>query len=122
MPPLTAANVKVKVTNRALMSGSWQTQGEITFGDAVLTYPTGGIPLPASGAFGCPHGLKSLDVPGRIAASGPTTVNAPSLVRLPTGEYRLQLFQAPGVAGALAEVAAATAPAATTLAFTAIGS
>ena len=33
---------------------------KITFGDAALTYPTGGIPLPAIGKFGCRKEIRAV--------------------------------------------------------------
>lgn len=55
MTALASTDVTVSVSRRDKdMFGGMRkaTIADITFGDGALTYPTGGVPLPAKGAFG----------------------------------------------------------------------
>lgn len=58
MPDLTAANITVTITPGYDLDTSpdgrigKRAYATLAFGDAALTYPTNGIPMPAPGAFG----------------------------------------------------------------------
>lgn len=56
MTALASTNVTVAVTRRGsdILPGSPKKVqlADVTFGNAVLTYPAGGVPMPAKGAFG----------------------------------------------------------------------
>ncbi len=57
MAELASTNVTVTVNSRdreiaGAQAGKNLTLASITFGDGALTYPTGGVPLPAIGMFG----------------------------------------------------------------------
>lgn len=59
MPNLTAANVTVAVQEVTVGVGAVKRRNrcKVTFGDGALTYPSGGVPLPAASAFGMPQAL-----------------------------------------------------------------
>lgn len=52
MADLTAANVTVTVLKKRIAGGRKRARCKIVFGDGALTYPTGGVPMPAFGSFG----------------------------------------------------------------------
>jgi len=62
MAAIASTNVAVAVTpaqRNIAGAGAYKnfTLAQITFGDGSLTYPTGGVPLPAIGAFGLHKGI-----------------------------------------------------------------
>jgi hypothetical protein len=55
MADLTAADVSVTPLHRhgrRIVEGVKEVYADVTFGDSSLTYPAGGIPMPAAGVFG----------------------------------------------------------------------
>ena len=52
MPALTAANVTVTVVKARRTARFRYNTVKVQFGDGALTYPAGGVPLPAFGAYG----------------------------------------------------------------------
>lgn len=53
MADIAAANVTVTVVHQSyLMDMRKRNRVKITFGDGALTYPSGGVPMPAATAFG----------------------------------------------------------------------
>jgi len=67
MPPITSADVTVTVSapDRDIGGGGVFkniTLASIAFGNGTLTYPTGGVPLPAIGNFGYKRELKFVGI------------------------------------------------------------
>lgn len=61
MPDIAAANVTVTVLDAKRGGpGCKRNLVRIQFGDGALTYPSGGVPLPAKTAFGLPFALTAL--------------------------------------------------------------
>ena len=52
MATIAASDVTVTVNSNTINGNRRTTQVTVAFGDGVLTYPAGGIPLPAIGDFG----------------------------------------------------------------------
>jgi hypothetical protein len=70
MVALTAANVTVTVEKRVIESQRKRNRVKIVFGDGALTYPTGGVPMPAKGVFGMVRELESLTFYDMAHANG----------------------------------------------------
>lgn len=65
MADLTSANVTITVQNQRYFHGTVaqkRHQVKIEFGDGALTYPTGGVPMPAKDKFGMVHALEFLSL------------------------------------------------------------
>lgn len=62
MPDIAAANVTVTVEEQNIVLGKRRNRVKIQFGDGALTYPAGGIPMPAAGAFGMVRNLDYLTI------------------------------------------------------------
>lgn len=62
MADIAAANVTVTVNERQIVSKKRRNRVTIAFGDGVLTYPAGGVPMPAFGSFGMKRNLDYLTV------------------------------------------------------------
>jgi hypothetical protein len=60
MPALTAANVTCTVTRVDRVERLKQNLVKVQFGDGALTYPSGGVPLPAAQSFGMRQSLIDL--------------------------------------------------------------
>lgn len=58
MADLAAGDVTITVEERSIQGNKKRNRVKITFGDGALTYPSGGVPLPAIGKFGM---MRSLD-------------------------------------------------------------
>jgi hypothetical protein len=52
MADLAAANVTITVQDSRIIGRQRKTRVKIAFGDGALTYPAGGVPLPAADKFG----------------------------------------------------------------------
>lgn len=64
MPALAATDVTVTVQTKVITSGSpsrKRNRCKIVFGDGALTYPSGGVPMPAFGKFGLKKFLTYLE-------------------------------------------------------------
>lgn len=57
MPALAASNVTVTVEERAIVGRQRRNRVKIAFGDGALTYPAGGVPMPAAANFGLVRNL-----------------------------------------------------------------
>jgi len=60
MPALASTDVTVTVTSQKKVNGSpTRRHNDVTiaFGDGALTYPTGGVEMPAGGSFGMPNAI-----------------------------------------------------------------
>ena len=58
MTALAASDVTVTITQQRKVNGSPTRRHNgvtVVFGDGALTYPTGGVPMPAGGSFGMPN-------------------------------------------------------------------
>ncbi|MFQ5641097.1 MAG: hypothetical protein ACE5IR_24225 [bacterium] len=64
MPALAASDVTVTIEkeNRSSELRMKRNRVKIAFGDGSLTYPTGGVPMPAIGNFGMVNNLDFLNV------------------------------------------------------------
>lgn len=62
MPDITAANVTITVLKRYPMHRGYRNYCQISYGDGVLTYPAGGVPMPAAGQFGLRQTLERLNI------------------------------------------------------------
>lgn len=60
MTALAATDVTIVVQSRVIKGLDREHLVKITFGDSALTYPTGGVPMPAFGKFGFFQQLKYL--------------------------------------------------------------
>lgn len=58
MAAIAAADVTITVQKVRRTDRSFQNSIKIEFGDAALTYPSGGVPLPAFGSFGLRQQLE----------------------------------------------------------------
>jgi hypothetical protein len=60
MADLTAADVTITILHQKRTRAEKVTQFKAEYGDAALTYPTGGVPLPAGASFGLPNSLRQI--------------------------------------------------------------
>lgn len=70
MTALVAADVTITVNERQIVGKKRRNRVTIAFGDAALTYPSGGVPLPAFGSWGMTRNLDWLTVFDEDDASG----------------------------------------------------
>jgi hypothetical protein len=71
MADIAAANVTVTVLKRySYTDKQKRTVVQITFGNGTLTYPAGGVPLPAKGVFGMTQSLDFLVLIQKASADG----------------------------------------------------
>ena len=117
MAAFAASDVTVAITDQSIAGGRRHVIGTLTFGDGALTYPTGGIPLPAIASFGMPRSLKSLSV------TGVNGLTSDYMTRYNPVTHKLLLYEeeAEAAGGALLEADTSEAPAARTYHFVAIG-
>lgn len=118
MADLTASDVTVTVTARTNIGKRRIATGTIAFGNGALTYPTGGVPLPAIGSFGLIRNLESFEL------DGSNVVATEYLCRYDKTNHKLALYLYDGASAGKAtfEQAAGTyTPAARTYNFTVIG-
>lgn len=80
---------------------------DVSFGDGVLTYPAGGVPLSAV-KLGMPNFLRSLEMVSPGSANG-------FLYKYDSTNKKIRIFQQDGTTGALTELSGAATPAAATL-------
>ena len=64
MTALASTDVTVVVTERGRLGKKRWSRGTITFGNGALTYPSGGVPLPAIAQFGFDRQMDTLKVFG----------------------------------------------------------
>jgi len=117
MPAFVATDITVVVQEQSIVGKKKLNRVNITFGDAALTYPTGGIPMPGFAAFGMIRNLEDIVITG---VNGLTTDYMTKYDRV---NNKLQLFEeeAAAAGGPLLEADAAEAPAARTYFAQAIG-
>lgn len=72
MPALASSDVTVTVTERRQGNRKRYSRCTVAFGDGAKTYPSGGVPLPAHGAFGLQRTLDYLTLIDGGSASGLT--------------------------------------------------
>lgn len=112
MADIAASDVVYVQLNKAIGdSGYSEYNFTVAFGDGVLTYPAGGVPL-AAGQLGCPSEIRSLELFSPASANGLVYKydQANNKIRIYQGDYNA------GADGPLVELVAATAtPAAATL-------
>jgi len=64
MTALASTDVTVAISERSVVGRKLQVIGTIAFGDAALTYPTNGVPLPAIASFGFKRNMDALVIFG----------------------------------------------------------
>jgi hypothetical protein len=141
MAAFGSSDVNVVLLHRRYLAGGkgqWMSAGVIQFGDGSLTYPTGGIPLPAPSKFGFANTIVYMQVEGPIlvgtSVAPPASTTAFPTVAPTAGFYRagyvmgtntLQLLAVPalGTTAPLAqtEIAATVAPTLSAYQFVAFG-
>jgi hypothetical protein len=72
MADIVAANVTITVERKVIAGKRKRNRVKIAFGDSALTYPTGGVPLPAFGQFGMKRFLEYITLTDANDASGIT--------------------------------------------------
>lgn len=114
MPDIASGDVTYAVVSKSVdESGNKRNVVTATFGDGVLTYPAGGIPL-LKAQFGCPNVIKTLDLFSAASANG-------FVYKYDQVNAKIRIYQTAAVADTdpaapLVELVAATAaPAAATL-------
>lgn len=120
MPAIAAANVTVTVNarDRLLFNKKRRVQLSVAFGDGALTYPAGGIPMPAFGLFGMKRNLDYLNI---IDATG-----SGFEYRYDKTNNKIKMYNENDAAAyaqrvQLAEIQTSTTPAAVTLQCEAVG-
>lgn len=118
MAAIAAANVTVTV-NSEIRGGPKQKRNRVTiaFGNGSLTYPSGGVPMPAIGSFGMVTALDGLVMIDAHAANG-------FLYKFDRANRKIRIYQGDNdnaSDAALIELVTATAPAAASLIAEAIG-
>lgn len=117
MPALTAANVTVAITDRKIFTKQRRHAVTITYGDGALTYPAGGVPLPAFANFGFSRYLTSLNIRDPASANG-------YIYKYDEANNKIRIYQGDNTNAAAApavEIGTGVAPAATSLRAEAIG-
>lgn len=62
MADIAAANVTITVQRKRITGARKRNRVKIAFGDGALTYPAGGVPLPAFGQFGMKRFLEFITI------------------------------------------------------------
>lgn len=116
MAPLTSASVTVTVEKKLIEGQRKRNRVKIVFGDGALTYPTGGVPMPAKGVFGMVRELEALSFYDPAHANG-------FVYKYDRDNNKLLIYAETTVATnqPLLEATVALAPASTTLVAEAIG-
>src|SRR3990167_6350202 len=70
MTAIVAADVTVTIERRAIEGKTRRNRVKIVFGDSALTYPAGGVPMPAFASWGMKRNLDYLTVFDENDASG----------------------------------------------------
>jgi|JI6StandDraft_1071083.scaffolds.fasta_scaffold195258_2 hypothetical protein len=111
MAAIASTDVAYAMLNKAVAESSYREFNfTVSFGDGVLTYPAGGIPLVA-GKLGCPSEIRSLELFSPAAGDG-------YVYKYDAANAKIRIYQGDndGVAdGPLVELGGAAAPAATVL-------
>jgi len=117
MAAFASTDITVVVTERRVIETIKEVVGTIAFGNGALTYATGGVPLPAIGAFGFVRNISDLNISG---INGLTT---DYLARYDKTNHKILLYEeeAAAAGGPLLECDGSEAPAARTYNFRATG-
>lgn len=70
MADLASTDVTITVEERTIVKKKRRNRVKIVFGDGALTYPSGGVPMPAFGSFGFVRNLDFLILIDSSAATG----------------------------------------------------
>lgn len=62
MPALASTDVTVVVEERTIQVRQKRNRVKVTFGNGTLTYPAGGVPLPAFSSFGLVRNIDQLNL------------------------------------------------------------
>ena len=121
MPALVAANVTITIpvayARRIDDSGRRRVFGTLAFGDGALTYPTGGIPMPAIGNFDMRVVMQQLNIIGNNA----TTNEYVPMWNKTTNKLVLYDEEVVAAGGPLLEALSSEAPTARLYDFEAVG-
>ncbi len=105
MADIAASDVSYSLVNKEIGdSGFAEYNFSISFGDGVLTYPAGGIPL-LKGNLGCPNEVRSLDLFSPDSSNG-------FVYKYDLANNKIRIYQGDNDAvadGPLIELVAATA-------------
>lgn len=120
MADIAASDVTYVITDQQKADSSYmKTVLTVAFGDGVLTYPAGGIPLTA-GKMGCPNTITVGSITSPASANG-------FVYKYDQANNKIRIYQVPAVvdldpAAPLDELVAATdTPAATTVYMEVVG-
>lgn len=118
MADIASSDVTITVEKRTIVGKQRRNRVKIAFGNGALTYPSGGVPMPAASSFGMVRNLDYLTIFDENDASGIMWKYDKDNLKLRGYE-----FDYPAVAeGAAVELdAASDAPAAQTLYAEAVG-
>ena len=114
MPDIAASDVTVTVVTERRVQKDRRNLVSIAFGDGALTYPTGGVPMPADGNFGMRRSLSHLVFSDKAAGNG----------YVPKWDYAnktIVLYESGTASAPLDEADATDTPAAMTLYAEAVG-
>src|SRR3990167_3737525 len=70
MTAIVAADVTLTIERRTISGKTRRNRVKVVFGDSALTYPAGGVPMPAFGSWGMKRNLDYLTVFDENDASG----------------------------------------------------
>lgn len=117
MAALASTDVTISITKDHILGKQRRIIGTITFGDGSLTYPTGGVPLPAYTSFNFKRGIDTLSIHG---VNGLTT---DYMIQYDKTNHKLLMYEeeATAAGGPLLECDTSEAPAARTYLFEAAG-
>lgn len=116
MTALASTDVTVTLELRRIEGKRKRNRVKIQFGNATLTYPTGGVPMPSAGAFGMYRNLEGLLFIDEASGNG-------FVYKYDRTNNKLFIYAETTVATnqPLLEATTALAPAATTIVAEAIG-
>lgn len=110
----TDVSIALPPTQVDMFPGSKKvTLATLTFGDAALTYATGGVPLPAIGKFGMKSSIDMMIIQNPVSPLLAYAYDATN--------HKLLIFDEDDTSGIQAELANGAAPAAVTLTVLLIG-
>jgi len=121
MADIAASDVTVTILTRVKEKLRWRNKVKITFGNATLTYPSGGVPMPAIGAFGFTGVLENLIITDDDDAQGVLHKWNAEANKIKAWFPTQQITSTSGNRVGVEYTAATTAPAATTIYAEAVG-
>jgi len=117
MAAIAASDVTLSLDEELRQTNQKRNRATVTFGDGALTYPSGGVPLPAIGNFGMVEAMNGVVFLEPNAANG-------FVYKYDISAHTVRIYQGDNNNAAdapLIELTTAATPAATTLVCEAIG-